>query len=222
VATYSNSVSGTTFDVTYTSPDQVIPNGANGHLLWWRIMGSAFNSGTTGAGYNNTNSAATNFAGNINAPMSVFRALIGRPRPQVREYNVKFNTKLNLEAISDNRILRNMAVGGSVRYLSKASIGFYGLGYEEGMDLTRPENQILELDTNRPIYSPAETYVDLFVTYNTRLFDNRVKARFQLNVKNAFEDGGRLQATAAFFDGKTSTYRIIDPRQIVLTAGFDF
>jgi hypothetical protein len=225
-ATYrANLGTPSTFNIAYANDptgSQVIPNGANGNLLWWRIMGTPFNSGAVGATYNNTNSAASNFAGNVNSPMSVFRALIGRPRPQVREYNAKFNTKLNLAAISDQAIIKNMAVGGSVRYASKGSIGFYGKGYTDGMDLTLPANQILELDTNRPIYSPAETYVDLFVSYSTKLFSDKVKARFQLNVKNAFEDGGNLQPTQAFFDGKTATYRIIDPRQFILSANFEF
>lgn len=198
-----------------------LPVGATGHLLWWNILGSAFSSGTTNGGYNATNSAATNFAGNVDAPMSVFRALIGRPRPQIREYSAKFSTKYNLAGLSSSPIMRNTSVGGSLRYSSKGSIGFYGLGYTDGMDLTLAANKILQLDPNRPIYSPAETYVDLFVSYSTKLFGDRVRAKFQLNVKNAFENGGTLQATQAFFDGKAATYRIIDPRQFILSASFD-
>jgi len=83
------------------------------------------------------------------------------------------------------------------------------------------QNKILQLDPNRPIYAPAEAYVDLFVGYNTKLFNDKVRARFQLNVKNVQEDGGGLLKTSAFFDGKPSTYRIVDPRQFILTASFD-
>jgi hypothetical protein len=204
--------------VTTTIPTSTIPTGATGRLLWWNIAGAAFN---TAAGYDSTNSAATNFAGNVDAPMAVFRALIGRPRPQVREYSVKFNTKYNLAGMTDNRFLKNMSVGGSVRYASKGSIGFYGLGYTEGMDLTLATNKILQLDPNRPIYSPSEVYVDLFVSYRTRLYRDKVRASFQLNVKNVGESGGGLLATGAFFDGRPSTYRIIDPRQFILSASFD-
>jgi hypothetical protein len=207
--------------VTTPLAAHAIPTGSTGHLLWWHIMGAQFNTGAAGAGYNNTNSAATNFAGNVNAPMAVFRALIGRPRPQVREYSVKVNTRYQLAGMTDNRILKNMSVGGSLRYQSKGSIGFYGLGYTEGMDLTLAANRILELDPNRPIYSKAETYVDLFASYKTKLFNDKVRATFQLNVKNVGESGGRLQPTSAFFDGRASTYRIIDPRQFILSASFD-
>jgi hypothetical protein len=118
--------------------------------------------------------------------------------------------------------MKNISVGGSLRYISKSSIGFYGLGYTDGMDLSLPANKILQLDPNRPIYGPAQTYVDLFVYYTTTLYRNKVRARFQFNVRNVGENGGGLQATSAFFDGRASTYRIVDPRQFVLTAGFDF
>jgi hypothetical protein len=198
-----------------------IPVGPTGHLLWWHILGAQFNTGTVGAGYNNTNSAATNFAGNVNAPMAVFRALIGRPRPQIREYAVRVSTKYNLAGISDHKVLKAMSVGGSLRYASKGSLGFYGLGYTDGMDLTQASNRILELDSNRPIYSDPETYVDVFVTYTTKMFNDKVRAKFQLNVRNIGESGGGLQPTSAFFDGRTSTYRIVDPRQFILTASFD-
>jgi hypothetical protein len=202
----------------YTTGPVSLPTGATGRLLWWNILGTPF---STVAGYNSTNSAATNFASNVDAPMAVFRALIGRPRPQVRKYSAKFNTKYNLAGISDHPVLKAMSVGGSLRWSDKGSIGFYGLGYDSSKDLTLASNKVMQLDPNRPIYSPAETYVDLFVNYRTRLFDNKIRANFQLNVKNVQESGGGLQATGAFFDGRPSTYRIVDPRQFILSASFD-
>jgi len=114
-----------------------------------------------------------------------------------------------------------MSVGGSLRWIDKGSIGFYGLGYDPSKDLRLPANKILQLDPNRPIYSPAQTYVDLFVSYRTKLFHDKVGATFQLNVKNVGESGGGLQATSAFLDGSPSTYRIVDPRQFILSASFD-
>jgi hypothetical protein len=195
-----------------------LPTGATGHLLWWNILGAPF---STNAGYNATNSAATNFATNVDAPMAVFRALIGRPLPQQREYNVKFNTRYDLAGISDNKILKNISVGGSFRWASRGAIGFYGLGYDPAKDLTLPQNKILQLDPNRPIYAPEETYVDLFTSYQTTLYHGKIRTIFQLNVNNVFEDGGRLQATSAFFDGRPSAYRIVDSRQFLLSVRFE-
>ncbi len=195
-----------------------IPVGPTGHLLWWHIKGAPFN---TVAGYNATQSAADNFAVNVDAPMAVFRALIGRPRPQIRKYSAKFNTRYNLAGLTEHSILKNLSVGGSLRYESKGSIGFYGLGYTPGMDLTLPQNKILQLDPNRPIYSPEQVYVDLFASYRLRLLRDRVRANVQLNVKNAQESGGGLQKTQAFFDGRAATYRIVDPRQFILSVAFE-
>ena len=221
-ATYSNSSAAganpANFAIPITTASPVIPNGPNVHLLWWNILGTPFNAA---AGYNATNSASTNYASNVNAPMSVFRELIGRPLPQIRKYSAKFNTKYNLAGITEQKFLKNVSVGGSVRWIDKASIGFYGLGYDPSKDLSLPQNTILKLDTNRPIYSPAETYVDLFISYKTRMFTDRIRATYQFNVKNVGERGGRLQATQAFMDGSTATYRIVDPRQFVLSASFD-
>ena len=187
-----------------------IPVGATGHLLWREIRGSDF----TSYNYNGTNSAATNFVTFVEGPLAVYRQLEGRPRPQVRKYSAKFNTKYDLSGFSDNKILKNMSVGGSVRWIDKAAIGFYGV--------QSLPSKITELDTNKPIYSPAETFVDLFVTYRTSLFSDKVRASFQLNVRNVGESGGGLQATKAFPDGTALAYRIIDPRQFILSATFDF
>ena len=204
--------------VTTAITANTLPIGATGHLLWWNIMGTPF---STVAGYNATNSAATNYASNVDAPMSVFRSMIGRPRPQMRKYSTKFNTRYNLSGISNNVILKAMTVGGSLRWTDKGAIGFYGLGYDPSKDLTLASNKILQLDPNRPIYSPAETYLDLFTSYRTKMFSDKVRATFQVNVKNVTEKGGRLLATSAFFDGRASTYRIVDPRQFVFSASFD-
>ena len=194
-----------------------LPVGPTGHLLYWGIVGQEFR---TLVNYDSNSSPESRFIANVDSPMAVFRALVGRPRPQIRKYTGKFNTRYNLAGISDNEILKNMTIGGSLRWIDKAAIGFYGQGYDPAKDLTLRENKILTLDTNRPIYSPSETFVDLFVSYKTKLFNDKVQAKFQLNVKNAFESGGSLQATQAFLDGSAATYRIIDPRQFVLSASF--
>jgi hypothetical protein len=58
------------------------------------------------------------------------------------------------------------------------------------------------------------------VSYKVKLFGGKVPASFQLNVRNLTE-GGRLQPVNAYPDGTINTYRIIDPRQFILSATFD-
>jgi len=42
----------------------------------------------------------------------------------------------------------------------------------------------------------------------------------QLNVRN-LQEGGRLQAISAYPNGRPGAFRIVDPRQFILTATFD-
>lgn len=186
-----------------------LPVGATGHLLWRYIAGTSF----TQYGYHATTSAIDNYSTFVQGPLAVYRQLEGRPRPQLSKYNAKFSTRYNLSGLTEHRIWKNVTVGGSVRWSDKAAIGFYGV---ESMPAT-----ITALNPNRPIYAEAQTFVDLFAGYNTRLFRNKVRARFQLNVKNAQEDGGYLRVTQAFPDGTPLAYRIIDPRQFIFSASFD-
>lgn len=203
-----NKVEDPRFTNTFPAPN-TLPTGANGNLLWRHILGTAF----TTYGYNATNSAATNYTTFVEGPLAVYRQLEGRPRPQIRKYTAKFNTRYQLSGLTDHRILKNVNVGGSLRWTDKGAIGFYGVQ-------SLPA-RIDALNPNRPIYTPAEIYVDLFAGYTTRLFRDRVKARFQLNVKNVQENGGGLQATQAFPDGTPLAYRIVDPRQFILSASFE-
>jgi hypothetical protein len=195
---------------TQASPGgATLPVGATGHLLWRNILGANF----TASNYNGTNSAATNYTTFVEGPLAVYRQLEGRPRPQIRKYAAKFSTRYQLSGLTDNRILKNINVGGSVRWQDKAAIGFYGV---QSLPAT-----ITALNPNRPIYSPDEAFVDLFVGYTTRMFSDKVRARFQLNLRNVQESGGGLQATQAFPDGTPLAYRIVDPRQFILSASFE-
>ena len=79
---------------------------------------------------------------------------------------------------------------------------------------------ITDLDPARPVYDKARTYVDAFFAYRTKIMSNKVSATFQLNIRN-IQESGRLQAISAFPNGTANGYRIVDPRQFILTATFD-
>ena len=153
-----------------------------------------------------------NFTAFVGAPYSAFRELEGKANPQGREWNARFSTKVSLDGLTDHRLLKKFAVGGALRWESKAAIGYYGV-----QDFPA---KITQLDTSRPIYDSANTYVDAFVTYKTKLWRDKVNATFQFNVRNLTENGG-LRPVGAFPNGEIHTYRIIDPRQFFLQATFE-
>ena len=182
-------------------PDHVLGTPDDAPVSWW----------TTNYGGNQT--AAQNYALNVGAPFSLLRQQEGKPRTQLRRYNAKFSTKFDLAGFTEHRILKRFNVGGSVRWADKAAIGFYGV-----QSLPDP---ITELDGNRPIYDKAQYYVDAFFSYRTKLWGDRMGATFQFNARN-IQEGGRLQAIGVDPDGTPKSYRIVDPRQFIFTATFDF
>lgn len=181
--------------------------------LWWLHRYSA--APVAGAAASFSATAATpqeNYLAFVQAPFGIMRAQEGKNNPQVRRYAFRGATSLQLAGISNNKWLKRMSVGGALRWEDKAAIGYYGVQSLPAI--------ITELDPNRPIYDKAHYYVDAFVSYKAKLWNDKVGATFKFNVRNLGETG-RLQPVGAFPDGSIHTFRIIDPQQFILTASFD-
>ena len=165
---------------------------------------------TTGTG-----TPAAFLQGNIVAPIQLAQATQGKPLPEVREWHYNASASVRLAKYTEQKYLKNMSVGGSVRWESQGAIGYFGIPVNG--DIT----QATQFDPNRPIYSKGNTYLDAFATYNTRLFHDKVHARFQLNVRNLQEWKAHLTPVAAYPDGNPNTFRIIEPMSFILTSTFD-
>ncbi len=163
--------------------------------------------------YGASQSAQEFYIASVQAPLAVASATEGKSRPQIRKYAANLSTRYNLAGISDNKWLKNTSVGGAVRWEAKGAIGYYGIKDSTGV--------YTSLDATRPIYDSSHTYVDLFASYRTKLYHDKVNATIQLNVKNVQEGTARLQPTAALPDGTPYAYRIVDPRQFILSVTFD-
>lgn len=146
------------------------------------------------------------------APLSVAQANEGKSLPQIRRYRANLVTRYQLAAITDHKWFKAVTIGGAIRWEDKGAIGYYGIANSSGV--------YTSLDATRPIYDKAHLYLDAFASYRTSLFKGKVKANFQLNVRNLHEEG-RLQPISALPDGTPSGYRIVDPRQFILSATFD-
>ncbi|HVU34517.1 MAG TPA: TonB-dependent receptor plug domain-containing protein [Opitutaceae bacterium] len=143
-------------------------------------------------------------------PLKIDQALLGKSNPQVKKYAVK---SLATYRFTDG-MFKNSFVGGSLRWDDKSVIGYLG-GTPDADGIVRT------LDVNKPIYDPARYAGDFWIGYSCKLFHDRVRAKFQFNLNNAFESGG-LRITAVNPDGTPYNFRIINPRQWVLTSSFDF
>jgi hypothetical protein len=155
------------------------------------------------------------FIQNVQSPLNLAITTQGKRKPQTREYTLKGTTNYQLAGISnDIAWLRKMAIGGSFRWASKGAIGYYAAAPDA-------DGIIRRLDANRPFYDKPVTNIDAWLSYTTRLFRDKIRTSFQLNVANLTESG-HLQGIAVNPDGRYWNYRIIDPRQFVFTTRFDF
>ena len=153
--------------------------------------------------------------GNVVNTLAIAQATEGKARPQIREWRFNLSTSYRLAGLFENPHLKKMSVGGAVRWESKGAIGYYGIPIGGNISAATA------LDPNRPVYDTAHSYFDGFATYTTRLYRDKVRARFQLNVKNIQESKAHLRPTGAYPNGQAHTFRIIDPRTFIFTTTFD-
>jgi outer membrane receptor protein involved in Fe transport len=150
---------------------------------------------------------------NLIAPLKLAVASQGKQRTQTREWRVNAVTNYKLSGLTDNKWLKELDVGGAIRWEDRGSIGFYGAAPDA-------DGIVRSLDPDKPVWDKSRYYVDFMAGYNLRLFGGKIRTRLQLNVRNLFEDG-RLQPVAVNPDGSPWAFRIIDPRQFFLTATFN-
>ncbi len=173
-------------------------------------------------GYNSNVFPETNFAnpeanynGVVLPQLMLDRDLEGQSAQNQRKYRASFLTSY---AFEQGR-LKGFSIGGSERWESKAVIGYYGKA--SGVNKYNGVAVLDMADVTRPVYDSANFYTDLWVSYKCPVFRGKVQMKIQLNVNNVFESGG-LQPVAVNYDGTPYSFRIIDPRQYVLTTSFDF
>jgi hypothetical protein len=159
--------------------------------------------------YGSAGTASDFLNGSVLAPYKLLRANEGKSRPQIRQWRVNAFSTFQLAGLSDHRWLKRIAVSGALRWEDKASIGYYTY-----------DNDPNAYDPSRRIYDKARAYVDFGGSYTARIFRNKVGLRIQLNLRNALE-GGRLQPVGALPNGVPYSFRIVDPRLLILTTTFN-
>ena len=196
VAIDSNIGEGLQRYITARLPIWTTAKDENGVAWWTRSIGGGATPKQT-------------YEGTILAPIKLATANNGKPRSQVREW--RWNAVTNYD-FTEGR-LKHFSVGGALRWQDQGGIGFLAAAPD-------PDGVVRELDANKPVYDKARLAVDLSASYRLRLFGDRVRAKFQLNVRNVQENGS-LQAVGVNPDGRPFAYRIVDPRQFILSTTFD-
>ena len=176
----------------------------------------------TGFGF--TNVARDNDSGGNTSPKAYFnnvvasqvalaKALQGVTAPDQSEYHANILTNYTFNTGK----LKGFSFGGAERWQSKAAYGFYG----KVNDPVNYPGVVNFSDPTRPVYDSGHYITDLWLAYSHKVFSSKIMWKIQLNIDSALENG-HLQPIAANFDGTPWAYRIIDPRQFVLTNSFIF
>lgn len=155
----------------------------------------------------------TFYINNVLANLKLAVALQGKRRTQTSEYQAAFVTSYDLAGVTSNRWLSPLSVGGSLRWRDQASIGFLGAKAD-------PDGVVREYDPTKPVWEKGDTTFDVSAKYRLKFFHDKIQATVQLNVNNVFEDG-KLKPIAVNPDGTPWAFRIIDPRQYILSVTFD-
>ena len=176
--------------------------------------GYGFDGTITGPGNPNGWTTAQNYYNIVEAAqISADQGVNGAAAPNQREYSWAYLTSYTV----DRGPLKNVSLGGALRYEGRAIGGYYGNTGAEN-----PLGQIVSPNTNLPIYIPAKYHVDLFLGYQFKMpWDDKIKCKLQLNVAD-LTSGGYLLPIAYNYDGTAAAYRIIAPRAYSLQAKFDF
>ena len=180
--------------------------------IWQSIIDPEINRPWWTERYNGTNSPSQFFASSVKTPYDVAVANQGKSRPQIRKYRMNLSTSYRLAGLGlEREWIKRFTLGGALRWEDKAAIGYYGVEQFPAV--------ITTLDPNRPIYDQQRVYLDAFASYRLKL-TKKINTTLQLNVRN-LQENGRLQPISAFPDGTPNAYRIVDPRQFILSATFD-
>ncbi len=108
--------------------------------------------------------------------------------------------------------LKGLSIGGGLRWQDRLGIGY---------PATRNPNGSVNLDLKNPYYAPSETNVDLFTSYDRKIFGGRVGWKVQLNVRNVIAPDTLIPVTVQPW-GESATVRLPPERRWYVTNTFSF
>jgi hypothetical protein len=189
-------IGGTNLRAFMNAYDSALKTSALGDLrIWW---GGAGNE-TSLLQWNN----------NIGSEWALRKLQEGTAVPELREW--RWNL-INTYDFSTGW-LKNVSVGGAIRYQSDVVIGYEPVP-------TTPNASEITFNLDDPYKGPSETDFDLWIGYWRKLGD-KVTWNIQLNVRNAF-NGNDLIPISTQPDGTPAGYRIKPPQTWTLTNTFKF
>ncbi|BET66940.1 hypothetical protein ASA1KI_18580 [Opitutales bacterium ASA1] len=187
---------------------------AAGFPNFWQTTGTDLEgSGLGGFGLGATQTVQDWWITNVEGIMNTAKRNEGKVTQEQREWRANVITNYQF---TEGRFA-GVGVGGAIRWEDKAAIGYLAAPAD-------PDGVLRLLDNNQPVFDDSETSFDFWMSYTMRrtpFFGDKVRTKIQLNIRDAFENGG-LKPISANPDGEHVAFRIVEPRQWFLTTTFDF
>lgn len=194
----------------YAAPD--LPNvytlysGKQMYLAnFWQ--GYGFDSNVVAGSVNGWNTTQLYYQDVVASQVAVDTAVNGTQAANQHGYSWNYLTNYTV----DRGPLKGVGLGGALQFSGRAVAGYYG----STADLNS-SGQIAAPNPDAPIYTPSQTHIDLWVSYQFRLPWSRLRAKVQFNINDLTSNGYLLPITYNY-DGSPAAERIILPRQYALT-----
>jgi outer membrane receptor protein involved in Fe transport len=168
---------------------------------------------TLAGGVQAVNSYATTYMTN---PLTTAKLSVGERVPELREWRANFVTNYTF---SRDTILKGWAIGGAARWQDKVAIGYPVINHPQLGLIT---------DIKHPFMGAEQITYDGSISYQRKIFDNRIGWKLQLNVRNLLNDNLLIPVKAnpvTIGDLKSreiAAYRIGEARNWTLTSTFSF
>ena len=150
---------------------------------------------------------------NVLVPLATEMATQGQASPEQRKWRANLVTRyaFGRDSLFGER-LKGWAVGGAVRWQDRLGIGY---------PTSRNADTSVNIDRAHPYYAPPQTNVDAFVSYDRKLWRDRLNWKLQLNVRNLYGNSTPIAVSVQPW-GEVSTTRLAPERRWYLTNTFTF
>ncbi|HEY1110953.1 MAG TPA: TonB-dependent receptor, partial [Opitutaceae bacterium] len=162
------------------------------------------------------------FQRNVLNPYNIAKSADGAPVHDLRRWraNIVGNYDFQGEA------LKGFGVGGGVRWLDKAAIGYPLANFRADLTPVKAGEPALPSDirisdVRNPYYSPAETRYDAWVSYSTKILNGKYGFKAQFNIRNLFTNNELVPAVINP-DGTIPVWSIAEGRKYSITLKLTF
>lgn len=162
------------------------------------------------------------FQRNVLNPYNIAKSGDGAPVHDLRRWRANIVGNYDFQG----EMLKGFGVGGGVRWLDKAAIGYPLANFRADLTPIKEGEPALPSDirisdVRNPYYSPAETRYDAWLSYSTKILNGKYGLKAQFNIRNLFTNNELVPAVINP-DGSIPVWSIAEGRKYTITLKLTF